>query len=213
MDYVLYAYGVAVLLLVLIAAVLGRRLFQSVTGPITPAEPRYRPGSPSWRRQQHRAEAASYAAPMPVLLVAEPAEPTADEVAREVAELEAQLARVTAPEVEGATIIHWETPPAYVQAEMGDHGGAEMWGDLLSGMTTEEQTIYNLQMVLDHDEHMEVERGFLSDLDRAVNDVLARLAKANEEAERRALYWEASAARRGTFVDAPTGAWPVLQPV
>lgn len=220
MSYVLWSYGVTVVAAVILAAGLARRLSRQVSAPLPAAiEPTYREGSPSWRVQQQRAEDRRRAALLPPLVPVpfpEPAavlpEPTADDIAREVEELERQLARVTAPEVAGATIVHWESPPTYVQAEL-NHSGAEQWGDLFDQMRTEERTIYNAQMVIDHDAHKEVERGFLSELDRAVNEVLARLAAANDAAEQRALYWEASAARRGTFVDAPTGAYPVLQPV
>ena len=216
MDYVLYSYGAAVLLLVLGAAAIGRHLAASVAEPVGPS---YRVGSPSWHAQQAARQGAIRAALVtqdsfvPVLVEwPDSRPPTADEVAAEVAELERQLARVTAPEVEATTIVHWEAPPTFVQADL-DHSGAEQWGDLFDRMRTEEQTIYNAQMVLDHDAHMEVERGFLSDLDRIVNRVLAELARANEAAERRAQYWERAAASRADFVDSPTGAWPVFSSV
>lgn len=219
MDYVLYAYGAAVLLLVAAAVAIARRLTASVAEPVGPS---YRVGSPSWRAQQQRAQEAAYAADLAAL--AEPAaeqttilpalpEPSADDIAAEVEELERQLARVTAPEMHVTSIVHWESPPTYVHAAMGDTGGAETWGDLLAGMSTEEQTVYNLQMLLDHEEHKEVERGFLSDLDRTVDRVLAKLARDNEAAERRAVYWETAAASRADYVDSPTGAWPALQSV
>jgi hypothetical protein len=216
MDYVLYLYGAFVVALVVVAAGIARALSRSISEPIGPS---YRPGSPSWLAQQERklavvAPAAARTLPELVELPSDFYEaPSAETVAREVEELERQLARVTAPEVEGATIVHWEAPPTYVQAEMGESGGAEQWGDLLAGMSTEEQTIYNLQMVLDHDEHKAVEREFQTELDRTVARVLAQLARENEAAERRALYWENAAARRAGYVDEPTGPYPMLQRV
>jgi hypothetical protein len=59
-------------------------------------------------------------------------------------------------------------PPMLVQAEMnadGSDSGAEHWGRLLADMNTEERTVYNAQMVMDHEAAMTIERQFLADLD------------------------------------------------
>lgn len=217
MDYVLWLYSVAVLLLVLAAVVVARRLVEPLYAPLPASvEPMYREGSPSWKAQQARRQGAVRAALVtqasfvPVAVEWPHAdEPSVIEVEEQIAELERQLARVTAAEVETETLVHWPAPPTIVHGEI-EEAGAEHWGDLLRDMSTEERTIYDLEMVATHEALKAPERALQSELDRTVARALAELERENEAAERRAQYWETTAARRGSFEDAPTGAYPML---